>query len=342
MSQLHSPCGRRRDPINIFIRFSALPWLSLILFVAISLADEPTTRTDPPTPELDSPRMVVVIGAAGTDDYGVQFQAWADQWADVADQAGFTLDVLAPGTVTPDSATSDSATSDSVTPDTANAQTDHDRLQRLLRESAVVTEQPLWLVLIGHGTFSVNVPKFNLRGPDVSAAELAGWIADIDRPIVVINASSSSGPFVNELSGPNRVIVTATKSGSEQNFARFGGYFASAIGSMDADLDHDQAVSVREAFLKAVSEVESFYAAEDRIATEHALLDDNGDGQGSPSSLISQPESVSVEDREKIDGSIAAGMTITSATAPLPFTSDELHATSRTGIGNAIPSRSKG
>ena len=97
-----------------------------------------------------------------------------------------------------------------------------------------------------------------------------------------INTSSCSAPFIRSLSGPNRVVATATKSGYEQNFCRFGGYMAAALGHAEADLDKDGAVSVLEAFLIASRQAGEFYRENDRLVSENALLDDNGDGMGTP------------------------------------------------------------
>ena len=94
--------------------------------------------------------------------------------------------------------------------------------------------------------------------------------------------ASASAPFINRLAGENRVVITATKSGDEQNFARFGQYISAAIADPAADLDKDGQVSLLEAYLTACRQVEEFYEQEARLATEHALLDDNGDGLGTP------------------------------------------------------------
>ena len=85
---------------------------------------------------------------------------------------------------------------------------------------------------------------------------------------------------MKRLAGPRRVLVTATQSGSEQNFARFGEYMSLAIGNVQFDLDKDGQTSLFEAFLAASRRTEEFYETEGRLATEHALLDDNGDGNG--------------------------------------------------------------
>ncbi len=159
---------------------------------------------------------------------------------------------------------------------------DHDRLRTALEAERSNETAPLWLVLIGHGTFDGRQAKFNLRGPDVSADELAPWLEKINRPLAIINCSSSSAPFINALSAPSRVIVTATKSGFELNFSRFGKFISQAIADPAADLDKDSQTSLLEAYLAASRQVGDFYKSEGRLATEHALLDDNGDGLGTP------------------------------------------------------------
>ena len=132
------------------------------------------------------------------------------------------------------------------------------------------------------GTYDSQSAKFNLRGPDVSAREMVQWLDGCTRPLAIINCASASGPFINRLSGENRAIVTASKSGFEYNFARFGQHMARAIGSSQADLDKDEQTSLLEAFIAASAKVAEFYEQEGRLATEHALVDDNGDGLGTP------------------------------------------------------------
>jgi hypothetical protein len=161
----------------------------------------------------------------------------------------------------------------------------------------------LWLILIGHGTFDGREAKFNLAGPDISAKELSARLQAIKRETIVINTSSSSAPFMNELASPSRIVVTATKSGYEENYTRFGKFFAKTIVDREADLDQDGQVSLLEAFLMASRQVEDFYKSEKRLATERALLDDNGDGKGTPFTFYrgvrpaKQPE-----ENAKVDG----------------------------------------
>ena len=164
----------------------------------------------------------------------------------------------------------------------AYRQSDRDRLRSALDSLVGSGSGAVWLVLIGHGTFDGREAKFNLRGPDLTDAELAGWLAPIKRPIAILDGSSSSGPFLAKLSAENRVVVTATRSGDEPNFARFGGFLADSIADPTADLDKDGQVSLLEAFLTAAARTAEFYKSKSRLATEHALIDDNGDKLGTP------------------------------------------------------------
>jgi hypothetical protein len=225
-------------------------WLACALLVSDSPADEQRTS------------VIVVVGAEGSEEFGKQFRQWTARWRDAArfGRADFV----------------------SIGSDDDGSTTDRDRLKRRLSEVAKSNTQPLWLILIGHGTFDGKVAKFNLRGTDVAATELSEWLKPIERPVAIINCSSSSGPILNELSGPNRIVVTATKSGHEYNFARFGDFLSTAMTDLKADLDKDEQTSLLEAFLLASSRVQEFYATDGRLMTEHALLDDNGDRLGTP------------------------------------------------------------
>ena len=207
------------------------------------------------------PTVIVVVGAEGAVQFEKLFHEWADRWETAAKQAGH--DVIAIGRGAGDS-----------------KEVDRTRLQNALEAAAVEKNAELWIVLIGHGTFDRREAKFNLRGPDVSAKELAEWLKPVARPTAVINCAAASAPFLAALAGPNRVVIAATKSGAEQNFARFGDFLSQAIADPKADLDKDDQTSLWEAYLAAARRTAEFYSTDGRLLTEHALLDDSGDGLG--------------------------------------------------------------
>jgi hypothetical protein len=101
-----------------------------------------------------------------------------------------------------------------------------------------------------------------------------------EQQIVFVNASSASGNFISVLAGDNRIVVTATKSGYERNESQFGKYFVEAYAGDSADTDKNGRISVLEAFTHARVRVDGYYNEENILKTEHAVLDDNGDGEG--------------------------------------------------------------
>lgn len=139
----------------------------------------------------------------------------------------------------------------------------------------------VFVFLIGHGSFDGKESKFNLVGPDLSAADYNQLLSALPtRRMILFNMSSASGEFVKSLSAKGRVIVTATRNGQETNATRFAGFFITALKATDSDTDQDGHTSVLEAFVYANRLTEEFYKRAGRLATEHALLDDNGDGVG--------------------------------------------------------------
>jgi hypothetical protein len=140
----------------------------------------------------------------------------------------------------------------------------------------------VFILLIGHGGSQAGESRFNLPGPDMTAADFVPLLAALGRQeVVFVNTASASGDFVKALSAKGRTIVTATKSAMERNQTEFPSYFVQAFSEEGADADKDQRVSVLEAFTYARREVERFYEKGHLLATEHAVLDDNGDGTGS-------------------------------------------------------------
>ncbi|WLD12197.1 hypothetical protein [Planctellipticum variicoloris] len=205
-------------------------------------------------------RVLIVVGAPAETKYGAMFKEWTQRWKNA------TLFSETPSKVL--------GLDDN--PEKSDRERLHDELQALAGESP----EPLWLILIGHGTFDRRTARFNLRGPDVSDAELAEWLKPVQRPVAVVCCFAASGPFLITLSGPDRVVLVATKSGSEQNFSHFGDWLSKSIADPTADLDKDRQTSLWEAYLAAGRKTTEWYKSQGLLATEHCLLDDNGDKQG--------------------------------------------------------------
>ncbi len=239
------------------VRVMKMSWLCIVLLLCQSAL--PAEDERPPS----SQSLIVVVGAGGNPQYEISFYQWSERWEAAAKQARVPVTVIGRHRG-----------------EAKIEVTDYERLRTAIEQTVESSSGELWIVLIGHGTFDRRVAKFNLRGPDVSADELKLWLNPVKRPTAVINCSSANGPFIPLLSGPNRIVITATKSGTEVNFTRFGDHLSQAISDPAADLDKDNQTSLWEAFLMASRRTAEYYDTDGRLATEHALLDDDGDGQG--------------------------------------------------------------
>jgi hypothetical protein len=138
----------------------------------------------------------------------------------------------------------------------------------------------LFVLLIGHGSFDGTEAKFNLVGPDLSSGEWAALLKPVPGQLVVVDTTAASFPFLEHLSGPRRVIVTATDSVGQRFDTVFPEYFVAALTDPGADLDKNGRVSIWEAFAAASLGVRRYYTQRGQLATERALIDDNADGVG--------------------------------------------------------------
>jgi hypothetical protein len=288
---------------NSFLYSGYLAVLLVLAWCPVSGAADDESAVDVKKPEQPAERLVVIVrGASGTDEYGELFDSWSDRWVKSA-EAG-NVKAIRIGPVGPRNdklrlpGTSEAADADrKLIEKTLGDATLHAQSKRLAE---------LWIVLIGHGTFDGRSARFNLRGNDVSAEELKKWLEPIDCPIAIANCSSASGPFLKTLAGQNRVVMTATKTGAEINFARFGEFLSEAVGDSKFDLDKDGQTSFFEAFLSASRRTLAFYDGEGRLATEHALLDDNADGLGVRADFFRGVRLVKkVQGKATVDGRLA-------------------------------------
>jgi len=201
---------------------------------------------------------VTISGLGGEPDYDQRFKMWAldiDSNLKKAGNANVTT-LIAP-----------------------NREQIRARFQQLA--GAAKPDDALVAMLIGHGTDDGVDYKFNIPGPDITAAELAALLDRVPaaRQCVAIMTSSSGGAIAF-LRRPNRIVITATKAGTEKNATVFGRYWAEALGDPAADTDKNDAISVLEAFRYAQRKVTESFDSAKRLATEHSLLEDTGKGDG--------------------------------------------------------------
>ncbi len=217
--------------------------------------------------------LMVIVGLAGDPEHAELFQRWASTLVDGATgRLGIPRDHVV--------YLSDQPEKDAKRTTGKSTQQEIQRAFGAIAKSAK-EDDVVFVVLIGHGTFDGKVAKFNLPGPDMTPADFAPLLKSVpSRHVVFVDTASSSGPFLEELAGPGRTIVTATRTGAERFATLFGGYFVDALFSDSADADKNRRISVLEAFEAAKLGVARAYEQEGIMLTEHPLLDDSGDGKG--------------------------------------------------------------
>src|SRR5262249_12607527 len=121
-----------------------------------------------------------------------------------------------------------------------------------------------------------------------------------------VNTSSSSGAFLQPLAAPGRIIVTATKTGGERNDTDFPEYFVKAFTDDAADRDRNGHVSVAEAFAYAKAKVTQAFQQKGLLLTEHAALDDGGEGRLASTVFLGTPTSAAALQVDTSDPAVRA------------------------------------
>ena len=146
----------------------------------------------------------------------------------------------------------------------------------------MTAEDHIYIILFGHGSFDGSKAMLNIARRDLSSFDYAGLINSLSAErIVFINTASASSPFIDALSAPDRIIITATRSGTQRNQTIFPQFLVEALSSPAADMDRDGSLSVLELYNYAALQTTGHFEENGNLATEHALLDDSGDGEGS-------------------------------------------------------------
>ena len=154
-----------------------------------------------------------------------------------------------------------------------------DTMSMIAREAK--PDDTLIVTLIGHGSYDSVEYKFNLPGPDISGEELAGLCDRVAaKRQLIVNTTSASGGSIGALQKPGRIVIAATKVGTEKNATVFARYWVEALRDSSADVDKNEAISALEAFQYADRKTAAFYESQKRLATEHAVIEDTGKKEG--------------------------------------------------------------
>ncbi|MBH53756.1 MAG: hypothetical protein CMI18_05350 [Opitutaceae bacterium] len=227
---------------------TALGWLGIFA----------TASAEPPNDH----EILVIVGAAGEENYAEGFEEAAAIWEQAQEAANASMQFVGR--------------------QQGKNTTDKEKISEWIQNLDTRISTPAWIIYIGHGTYNQRDAFLNLAGPDISAKELVDLLPVMERTLIFVHGGSASSPFMKSLSDESRIILTATRNPDEINYTRFGEYFAGLITSAEGDIDQDGQTSLLEAYIATSGQVEGFYKEAARLASEHALLDDNGDQQGTP------------------------------------------------------------
>jgi len=210
---------------------------------------------------------LVISGVSGGEKYAAQQKKWREEIATF----------LTAGLAVPDAnlVVLDEEHDASSTPTAANIRRALGDLRR-----RVTGSDTLLFMLLGHGTYDGIDAKFNLVGPDLSAAEWKDALDGVAGRLVIVNTTESSFPFLEQLSSRGRVIITATDSAAQRFATVFPEYFIRSLVDGSSDFDKNGRVSILEAFNAASAGVKQHYEQRGQLSTERPLIDDDGDGTG--------------------------------------------------------------
>lgn len=223
------------------------------------------------------PALLVVAGVAGGAERRARFTGWAEELCAAAQSLSRSVRVRVL-VERPEEA------ADAAEECVPAGRSTRDEIERHLAELSAAHSRgdPLTVVLLGHGSAGGGQgARFNLPGPDLAPEDLAPMLDTFEgSPVTVAHLGSAAGGFVAALSAPGRIVLAASRA-HETNETRFPRHFVAAFAGAGADRNRDDRLSALEVFEFARSEVEREYETEGLLRTEHPLLDDNGDGEGS-------------------------------------------------------------
>jgi len=143
----------------------------------------------------------------------------------------------------------------------------------------------LWVIVLGHAHYDGHHAFLNLPGPDISDQEFGKLFGLVTcREQVFFITTPVSGFFVEPLSSERRVVIAATEADLEVNETLYHLDLADVLSqpppAAELDQDRDGGLSLLDLYLIVARRVLQRYKAAGAIPTEHAQIDDNGDGRG--------------------------------------------------------------
>jgi hypothetical protein len=249
-----------------------------LIAAAAWAAAEPTPEQ--PAPQNGTSHALILVGLPGDAAHDKLFAAVAGQWrswlTDTLDFPSANVHILF---------------GKEGKPDLARGPATREAIEREVTDlkQALRPDDRLWLFFLGHGDYDGERASFHIPGRDLHGDDLHKLFAEVRcREQVFWMTTSASGWFLKPLSAKGRIVITATVADDEYNETEFPHALATVAQLPPDKLDANRngKVSVLEVYQRTVAEVEARFAADKRAPTEHAQLDDNGDGAGTEEPVV--------------------------------------------------------
>lgn len=145
----------------------------------------------------------------------------------------------------------------------------------------VTLSDDVFVLLFGHGGYEGGVARLNIPRRDLSQNDFSDLVNSINaRRMVFINTASASAPFIEALAGEGRIVITATRTGTQTNETLFPQYLVESLTNPGTDRDKDSRISIAEIFAYAAEKTDQWYEDNGNLATENALISDTGSTEG--------------------------------------------------------------
>jgi hypothetical protein len=254
-----------------------------LVFVGTSLAQEP------PAAEKGTRRALIVCGLPGDDEHRTLYADAVEKIAKaLVDRCGFAAsDVWVRFGVEPKDGDGPALKGSRGLSNIEGLTADAEALRK-----ASTPDDAAWVIVLGHGHYNGRRSHLNIPGPDLSDQAFGRLFEGLKaKEQVFMITTSASGFFLKPLAKAGRIAISATEADQEVNETLFPLALADMLAAPtpDADRDKDGALSVFELYLAIVADVTRRYIEDELIPSEHAQLDDNGDGRGSEVQRIFLP-----------------------------------------------------
>lgn len=173
--------------------------------------------------------------------------------------------------------------------------------------TSLTEDDSVLIIFIGHSHLNRSASQFNVMDRDFDQSDFAKWTKPLMcKEQIFILTQPLSGFWVRPLRKLGRIVIAATEAdleftGTEMPYALAAILSGESQHSDLSDIDGDGQVSLLDLYLATNLEIDGRFTAMERLITEHAQLDDNGDGRGSE---LQTPYMPIEETEDDVDDSI--------------------------------------